>query len=143
MACLIGIDVGDVRIGLSVSDNEKKIAFPLDVIKREGGSYGFNKLRKLIDERGLDVEAFVVGVPYSADGGLGEQGKKVFEYISHLREYFQLAIITWDERFTSRIAENALLFDNTRREKRRGLIDKLSAQLILQSYLDHINSSLK
>jgi len=137
MSILIGIDVGTKRIGISISDGKKKIAFPLMVIERENNSYGLKKLKDLIKDK--DVETFIVGLPYKNDGNLGEQGEKVLQYIENLREYFSIQVIPWDERYTTVIAEKILLNDNIKRVKRKNVIDKIAAQLILQSYLDYIN----
>lgn len=136
----MGIDFGEVRIGLSISDSEKKVAFPLDVIKREGGSYCLNKLKKIIEDQKLNIDAFVVGVPYKSNGTAGEQGKKVRDYINCLKNYFSVEVIEWDERFTTSIAEKTLISGDVSRNKRRNLIDKVSSQIILQSYLDYINA---
>lgn len=137
MANYVGIDVGDVRIGLSISDKTKKIAFPLNVINRENNSFGFNKIKKLLE--GKEVEAFVVGLPIRSDGVLGEQGKKVLQYIESLKSYFPYEVITWDERYTTALAEKYLLESKIKRENRRKLIDEIAAQVILQSFLDHLN----
>ncbi len=136
---LVGIDVGNRRIGIAISDAEKKIAFPAEVIEREKNSYGLKKLKKIIGEK--PVDAFVVGIPYRENGTIGQQGEKVLEYIESLKNYFHIKVISWDERYTTIIAEEVLLSDNIRREKRRQVVDKLAAQQILQSYLDHINST--
>ena len=137
MAYYVGIDVGDVRVGLSISDKTKKIAFPLNVINRENNSFGFNKIKKLLE--GKEVEAFVVGLPIRSDGVLGEQGKKVLQYIESLKSYFPYEVITWDERYSTALAEKYLLESKIKRENRRKLIDKVAAQVILQSFLDHLN----
>jgi putative Holliday junction resolvase len=131
---IIGIDFGQQRIGVAVSDSEKKISFPLDVIHRENKSYGLKKLKRLLNDR--EIESFVVGVPYRENGELGAEGLAVLEYIESLKEYFQVSVVTWDERYTSLIAESAMLSDDVSRKGRRAVIDKLAAQIILQSYLD-------
>ncbi len=136
---IIGIDFGQQRIGVAVSDSRKKIAFPLDVIHRENKSYGLKKLKRLIDDK--DIDSFVVGVPYRENGELGAEGLEVLEYIKSLKEYFQVSVITWDERYTSMIAESAMLSDDVSRKGRRAVIDKIAAQIILQSYLDSLHSS--
>jgi putative Holliday junction resolvase len=135
---LVGIDVGTHRIGIAISDPEKKIAFPAESIERENNSYGFKKLKRLIGDKVVD--AFVVGVPYREDGTFGVQGERVLAYIESLKEYFHIEVIPWDERYTTVIAEKVLISNNTRRVKRKQVVDKLAAQQILQSYLDHINS---
>jgi len=136
---LVGIDVGNRRIGIAISDAEKKIAFPAEVIEREKNSYGFKKLKKIIGDK--PVDAFIVGIPYRENGTIGQQGEKVLAYIESLKNYFQTKVISWDERYTTVIAEEVLLSDHMRREERKRVVDKLAAQQILQSYLDHINST--
>ncbi len=136
---LVGIDVGSRRIGVAVSDAEKKIAFPVDTIKRENNSYGFKKLKKIIGDK--PVEAFVVGIPYRENGTLGTHGVKVLNYIESLKNYFHIDVVSWDERYTTVIAEDVLLADNVKRSERKRVVDKLAAQQILQSYLDHVNST--
>lgn len=136
---IIGIDFGRHRIGVAVSDSGKKIAFPLDVIRRENMSYGLKKLKRLIDDR--EIDSFVVGVPYRENGKLGAEGLEVLEYIESLKKYFQVSVVTWDERYTSLIAESAMLSDDVSRKRRRAVIDKLAAQIILQSYLDSLHHS--
>ncbi len=136
---IIGIDFGQQRIGVAVSDSRKKIAFPFDVIYRENKSYGLNKLKRLLDDK--DIDSFVVGVPYRENGELGAEGLEVLEYIKSLKEYFQVSVITWDERYTSMIAESVMLSDDVSRKRRRAVIDKIAAQIILQSYLDSLHPS--
>ena len=85
MPCLVGVDVGEVRIGLSISDSDKKIAFPLGVVQRIDNSYGFNKIAKLVS--GRDVDGFVVGLPIRTDGTLGNQADKVLSYIEEMKKY--------------------------------------------------------
>lgn len=135
----VGIDVGDSRIGLSISDGKRMIAFPLAVIKRENNSYGFKKMEKLLKER--DIEAFVVGLPVQSDGSMGNQCEKVLNYVESLKKYFKSEVIVWDERYTTVIAEKILIETNTKREKRRKVVDEVAAQLILQSYMDYLNKS--
>lgn len=134
----VGIDVGDSRIGLSISDGKRMIAFPLAVIKRENNSYGFKKIEKLLKER--DIEAFVVGLPVQSDGSMGNQCEKVLNYVESLKKYFKSEVIVWDERYTTVIAEKILIETNTKREKRRKVVDEVAAQLILQSYMDYRNN---
>lgn len=137
MPYYIGIDFGDLRIGLAISDQENKIAFPLGVIVRENNSYGFNKLKRIIENK--PIEAFVVGLPVKSNGNLGQQGEKVLIYMESLKSHFSYKVISWDERFTTVIAERTLIEGNVKREKRKKVRDEIAAQLILQSYLDHIN----
>ena len=134
VGCIVGIDFGEKRIGVAVSDSERKIAFPLDVIHRENKSFGIKKLKSLLSKR--PFESIVVGVPYRENGEFLDTGHEVFAYIDSLKEHLQVPVFTWDERYSTMIAENALISANVRREGRRPVIDKLAAQVILQSFLD-------
>ncbi len=138
MSYLIGIDFGLKKIGLSISDSRKKIAFPLETIYREKKSFGFRRLKKIIGDN--EIEAFVVGIPYREDGTLGEGGKLVLEYIEHLKVYFCKDVITWDERYTSVIANKSLLHYSNKDLKKKEKVDTVAAQIILQSYLDSLNN---
>lgn len=137
MSVIVGIDFGESRIGVAISDELKKISFPLGVIQREQGSYSLKRLKKLLDDR--DIESFLIGLPVRSDGTLGVQGEKVDSYSAALKDYFQKEVFTWDERFTTVIATNALREGSTGEKKGRKVVDKIAAQLILQSYLDSRN----
>ena len=134
--CLVGVDVGDVHIGLAISDGEKKIAFPLGVVQRIDNSYGFNKISKLV--AGRDIEGFVVGLPVRTDGTLGIQAEKVLSYIEEMKKYFNTRVISWDERFSTAMAQR-FLSDRMSVKKQKRVVDEIAAQIILQSYLDNIN----
>ena len=134
---VIGIDFGEKRIGVAFSDSEKKISFSLDVIHREGKSFGIKKLKRLLSDR--EIESIVVGVPYRENGELLNESHEVFSYIESLKEHFQVPVLTWDERYSTIIAENAMLSADISREGRKAVIDKVAAQIILQSYLDSLN----
>jgi len=137
MSVIVGIDFGESRIGVAISDGLKKISFPLGVIQREQGSYCLKRLKKLLDDR--EVESFVIGLPVRTDGTHSVQGEKVDSYSAALKDYFQKEVFTWDERFTTVIATNILREGSTGVKKGRKVVDKIAAQLILQSYLDSRN----
>jgi putative Holliday junction resolvase len=130
------VDVGDVRIGLAISDSDKKIAFPLGVVQRVDNSYGFTKIAKLVS--GRDVDGFVVGLPIRTDGTLGTQADKVLSYIEEMKKYFQAQVIAWDERFSTAMAARYLKNSSMSSKNRKRVVDEIAAQIILQSYLDSL-----
>lgn len=136
MSCLVGVDVGDVRIGLAISDSDKKIAFPLGVVQRVDNSYGFTKIAKLVS--GRDVDGFVVGLPIRTDGTLGTQADKVLSYIEEMKKYFQAQVIAWDERFSTAMAARYLKNSSMSSKNQKRVVDEIAAQIILQSYLDSL-----
>jgi putative Holliday junction resolvase len=139
VSCLVGVDVGDARIGLAVSDGEKKIAFPLGVVERISGSYGFNRISRLI--AGRDVEGFVVGLPVKTDGTIGTQAQKVIGYIDAMKKHFGVNVFSWDERFSTAMAERYLRDDSMNAKERKRVVDQIAAQVILQSYLDSLQKA--
>jgi putative holliday junction resolvase len=136
VSCLVGVDVGEVRVGLAISDSDKKIAFPLAVVQRVDNSYGFNKIAKLLS--GRDVDGFVVGLPVRTDGTLGDQADKVLVYIDEMKKYFRLQVVTWDERFSTAMAERYLKDSSMSAKNQKRVVDEIAAQIILQSYLDSL-----
>jgi putative Holliday junction resolvase len=105
------------------------------VIQRQGESYALNRLKELLSDR--EVEYFVVGIPLRRNGKLMEEGSDILCYIESLRTYFGRDVITWDESFTTVEAEDALISSGVDRDGRKKVVDKVAAQIILQSYLDH------
>ena len=136
MGCIVGIDFGMRRVGISISDLNKKIALPLAVIERKNKTMILDEISKLIKD--MDVERFVVGLPLRTDGKKSQMQKFVTSFISELEKFFNIDVVGWDERYTSVIAKNTLTSGNVKQKKQRKIIDKISAQLILQSYLDYL-----
>ena len=127
---IMGLDVGEKRIGVAISDPLGYIAQGISIIKRED----IEGLKKIVSD--YDIERIIVGLPKNMDGSIGGQGKKVLAFIEDLKREIALPILTWDERLTTKEAEGILLKADLSRAKRKRVIDKLAAALILQSYLD-------
>jgi len=134
---ILGVDYGHKRIGLALSDETGTIAQPLDYI--DGGAIAkvSLELARLCAER--KVGKIVVGVPLRLDGRPSEQTERTLAFIAELRRATAIPLAQWDERLTSVQAERALLEANVRRSERKQKIDKLAAQIMLQSYLDATN----
>jgi putative Holliday junction resolvase len=130
----MGLDVGDKRIGVALSDEGAVIATPKETLERRGNRKDIAHLLELA--RIEDVAEILVGMPLSLDGSEGPQAKKIGRFIEALREATGLTVTTWDERFTTVGAERALLEADMSRAKRKQTIDKVAAALILQGYLD-------
>mgnify|MGYP000983701579 CR=1 FL=1 len=130
----LGIDYGDKRIGLALSDELGIIASPLEVYYRKSLKEDFKYLERIIIEK--KVGNIVIGLPINMDGTLGERAKITKEFGQQLFSLISLPIIYVDERWTSIESERILIEGNVRREKRKALIDKMAAQNILQRFLD-------
>ncbi len=131
---LLGLDVGDKRIGIALSDESAFIASPRETLERKGNRKDIAHLLELA--RREDVSEIVVGMPWKLDGSKGPQAEKVNRFIEALRAETDIPIATWDERLSTVGAERALLEADVSRAKRRGAVDRVAAALILQSYLD-------
>jgi putative Holliday junction resolvase len=134
---ILGVDYGFKRIGLALSDESGTIAQPLDYIDGGGVARVSRELARLCVER--NVGKIVVGVPVRLDGKPSEQTERTLAFIAELRRATTIPVAQWDERLTSVQAERALLEGNVRRSERKQKVDKLAAQIMLQSYLDATN----
>jgi putative pre-16S rRNA nuclease len=134
---ILGVDYGHKRIGLALSDESGTIAQPLDYIDGGGVARVSRDLAQFCVER--KVGKIVVGVPLRLDGTPSEQTEHTLAFIAELRRATTIPVAQWDERLTSVQAERALLEGNVRRSERKQKIDKLAAQIMLQSYLDATN----
>lgn len=130
----MGLDLGDKFIGIALSDDLCIIAQGLEVIRRRSREKDLDYLRKIIKENG--VEELIIGLPRNMDGTEGEQARKVLRLAKDLREDLDLPVTTWDERLSTVAAERVLLEADLSRAKRKKVIDKVAAAIILQSYLD-------
>ena len=132
----IGLDVGDKRIGVSMSDLLGFTAQGVETIHRKSNQETFDRIAQLINEN--DVTKLVVGLPKNMDGSLGEQGKKVQNFMDKFLKHTEIEIIYWDERLTSAAAHKMLITADVNRNKRKKVVDKIAAIYILQGYLDRI-----
>lgn len=130
----MGLDVGDKRIGIALSDEGAVIASPTETLERRGNRKDIADLLELA--RREDVCEILVGMPFSLDGSEGPRAKKVGRFIDALRAETDLPVTPWDERLTTVSAERALLEGDVSRAKRKKTIDRVAAALILQGYLD-------
>jgi len=130
----LGLDVGDKRIGIAVSDETALIASPRETLERSGNKKDIAHLLELA--RREEVSEILVGMPWKLDGSSGAQAEKVARFVEALRAATEIPIVIWDERLSTVGAERAMIEANVSREKRRGTVDRVAAALILQSYLD-------
>lgn len=131
---ILGLDIGSKRIGVAISDALGLTAQGLTTIQRTALNRDLEGIKDLIRE--YNCNRIVVGLPRRTDGSLGPEAKCILDFVDKLRERVKLPVVLWDERFTTVMAEKTLIEADLSRKKRRKVIDKLSAILILQSYLD-------
>jgi len=130
----MGLDVGSHTIGVAVSDELGITAQGVKTIRRKSKDEDSKEIIKIIDQ--FDIGKIVVGLPKNMDGTLGKQAEMVFQWIKTLREKIHFPVVTWDERFSTIEASKVLLEADLSRKKRKKVIDKLAAVLILQGYIN-------
>ena len=130
---IVALDIGDVRIGVAVSDATRTIATPVEVITRVGWGPDTRRIREICDR--FETSLVVSGLPLNMDGSEGFQAKKVRDLCDQLTRA-GLTVCFQDERLTTVAAEDALLEGNISRAERKGKVDKVAAALILEQWLN-------
>lgn len=133
----LGLDYGDRRIGVAVSDEFGWTAQALEVIGRTNQEADLARIAELVRE--LGVKEVVVGLPKNMDGTIGRRGEICMAFADRLRERLDVPVVLWDERLSTVSAERTLLEADVSRKKRKQLVDKMAAAIILQHYLETKN----
>lgn len=136
---ILGLDIGDKKIGVALTDPFGQTAQPLVTLPRHSFASDCAELFKLLKE--YRVKKIIFGLPIDLQGREGPQAKKVRFFIDGFEKFlaqqrYEAALEPWDESYSSQEAEKILLEADMSRKKRRKVIDKLAAVMILQSYLD-------
>jgi putative Holliday junction resolvase len=132
---ILGLDIGSHTIGTAVSDELGMTAQGFKTIRRKSMEEDLTEVKAIISK--FEIEKIVVGLPRSMDGTLGKGTEMVFQWIEAFKKRINLPVVTWDERLTTVEASKILLEADLSRRKRKKVIDKVAAVLILQGYLDH------
>ena len=135
---LIGVDMGSKRVGLSISDENRKIATPLKTVNYENIQILSNELKKIANEN--NVDAIIFGNPKNMDGTEGSSSKSVKDKVKLISEKIQIPIFLWDERLSTVGAFNLSSELDINVSKRVKNIDKNAAAFILQGVLDFLNN---
>lgn len=135
----LGLDFGSKTLGVAVSDALGWTAQGLETIKinEKAELYGLDRLQQIIDE--YEVTKIVLGLPKNMNGTIGPRGEASEQFAEILRGKFGLEVVLWDERLTTMAAEKMLISADVSRKKRKEVIDKMAAVMILQTYLDSRN----
>jgi len=131
---VMGLDYGDRRIGVAVSDELRWTAQGLTVVekRRDGGE--LDKIAEIAKEH--DVSEVVVGLPKNMNGTIGPRGEICQDFASQVKQKLGIPVHLWDERLTTVAAERTLAEAEIGLKKRKQVVDKMAATLILQNYLD-------
>ena len=133
---IMSLDVGSRTIGIACSDVLLMTAQGIETIRRTSLEKDFNRLQELITE--YEVHELVVGMPKNMNGTKGERAEKTEEFVEKMKEVIDLPVSYWDERLSTVMAERQLIAADVSRKKRKSVIDKMAAVVILQGYLDRL-----
>ena len=131
---ILGIDLGEKRIGISISDELGITAQGLPTIISKNEIEDIKSIKIVIDQ--YNVEKIILGLPRNMNGSIGPQAKKAMLFAEKIKDHCKVSVEMIDERLTTSTAEKILIQGNRSRKKRKKVIDKMSAVLILQTYLD-------
>lgn len=133
---IMGLDVGSKTVGVAMSDELGWTAQGMETIaiNEEKNVFGLERIGELIEAH--DVQKIVVGFPKNMNNTVGPRGEATQKFADRLRESFHLPVILWDERLSTMAAERMLIEADMSRKKRKKVIDKVAAVMILQGFLD-------
>ncbi len=131
----LSMDVGSKRIGIALTDVQGRIATPYTVITRKTINKDLERIKNIIND--TKSEKVIVGLPLNLSGNFTQQTQYVLAFIEKLRTILTIPIEVFDESMTTMQAEETLIEANVSRKKRKGVIDKLAATIILNEYLNH------
>lgn len=131
---ILAIDLGEKRIGIAISDELGITAQGLPTIPSTTEDENLKKIKKLVDK--YNVKKIILGLPKNMNGTLGRQAEKSLSFAQKIKNIHQVPVELEDERLSTSKAERLLIQADRSRKKRKKVIDKMSAVVILQSYLD-------
>lgn len=135
----LGLDIGDKRIGVALSDPDGILASPFTIIERRDEKQDIEDIVHIIDQH--QVKQIIVGLPRSMDGSIGKQAEKVMAFVEHLNKHTQVPVEFRDERLTTVSARRLIQAARTKKARRGAKDDAVAAALILQGYLDETKNT--
>lgn len=133
---ILGVDFGQVRIGIAISDELGLLAHPVKTVS--ASRTALKEIAEIVREK--DVERVVIGLPRQMNGGLGQAASEALAFADKLRKLLSCEVVTWDERLTTVAANRALRDAGQNTRASRKVVDQVAAQVILQGYLDGLQS---
>ena len=133
----MGLDLGTKTIGLALSDVERRLASPLETLKR--GKFSADAAALLARAEKFDVAGFVIGLPLNMDGSEGPRVQATRAFVRNLAKLTPAPIVFWDERLSTAAVTRTLIEQDASRAKRAAVVDRMAAAYILQGALDRLN----
>ncbi|HYM38425.1 MAG TPA: Holliday junction resolvase RuvX [Nitrospiraceae bacterium] len=135
---ILALDPGTKRIGVALSDELGWTAQPLETFERKSLHVDVAHINELV--RRHEVREIVIGMPIQLDGRAGLAAQSVQQFLEALQAAVDVPVVPWDERLTTKAAEQMLIEADVSRKKRKGAVDRVAAALLLKSYLEHLSS---
>lgn len=135
---ILALDPGTKRIGVALSDELGWTAQPLETFERKSLHVDVAHINELV--RRHEVREIVIGMPIQLDGRAGPAAQSVQQFLEALQAAVDVPVVSWDERLTTKAAEQMLIEADVSRKKRKGAVDRVAAALLLKSYLEHLSS---
>ncbi len=140
MRRLLGVDYGQARIGLAISDELGMLAHPLETIPAARLDEAAKRIAEIARER--DIGGVILGMPRHMNGEFGLSAEEVKKFADKLKPLLTCEVTLWDERLTTTAAHRALRDAGRKTKNTRGIVDQVAAQMILQGYLDRSQALL-
>jgi len=131
---ILGLDVGDKKIGISLSDSTCSIAQALKLYHRTTLEKDLKELKQVAEEHGIGE--IVIGLPKDLSGAIGKKASEVMAFAEAIQKYTSTRIVLWDERFSTNEANRIFEMAQVSHKKRKPFLDMMASQIILQGYLD-------
>jgi putative Holliday junction resolvase len=136
---ILALDPGTKRIGVALSDELGWTAQPLETFERKSLNVDIAHINELV--RRHEVREIVVGMPIQLNGRMGPAAQSAQQFLEALQAAVGIPVVAWDERLTTKAAEQMLIEADVSRKKRKGAVDRVAAALLLKSYLEHLSSA--
>jgi putative holliday junction resolvase len=140
-ARLIGLDLGTKTIGVAISDVERRIASPVETIRREKFTLDAQKLAAIAKTQ--EAFALVIGLPLNMDGTEGPRAQATRSFVRNLEQHLKLPVVYWDERLSTAAVTRTLIEQDASRAKRAEVVDRMAAAYILQGALDRMQRLIR
>ncbi len=131
---ILCLDVGDKKIGISLSDPTLSIAQGLKVYRRVSLRDDAEEIKRIMDE--YEVGELVVGIPKDLNGAIGKRAQGVLDFVDFIKTRTNVQVVLWDERFSTNEAHRVFDMASVKQKNRKPFLDIMAAQIILQGYLD-------
>ena len=135
---ILALDPGSKRVGVALSDELGWTAQPLETFERKSLAADLAHIKELVSRHA--VREIVIGMPVRMDGRVGPAAQAVQQFLDAVQAAVGIPVTAWDERLTTKAAEQMLIEADVSRKKRKGAVDRVAAALLLKSYLDHLSS---